>query len=56
MRYVNSKKKPILVAILALIFIVAVTFTYYVSDYYHADNKALAALKSTDTYTVSDTV
>ncbi len=55
MRYVNSKKKPILVAILALIFIVAVTFTYYVSDYYHADNKALAALKSTDTYTVSDT-
>lgn len=55
MRYVNSKKKLILVAILALIFIVAAAFTYYVSDYYHTDNKALAALKSTDTYTVSDT-
>jgi len=55
MRYVNSKKKLILIVILALIFIMAATFTYYVSDYYHADNRALAALKSTDTYTVSDT-
>ena len=55
MRYVNSKKKLILVVILGLILIVAVAFTCYVSDYYHADTKALAALKSTDTYTVSDT-
>lgn len=55
MRYVNSKKKLILIAVLAVIFIVAAAFTYYVSDYYHADNRALAALKSTEAYTVSDT-
>lgn len=55
MKYVTSKKKLILIASLVVLFIVAAAFAYYVSDYYHADSNALAALKSTDTYTVSDT-
>jgi dienelactone hydrolase len=55
MKYVTSKKKLILIASLVVLFIVATAFAYYVSDYYHADSNALAALKSTDTYTVSDT-
>jgi dienelactone hydrolase len=55
MKYVTSKKKLILIASLVILFIVVAAFAYYVSDYYHADSKALAALKSTNTYTVSDT-
>ncbi len=33
----------------------SVSFAYYVSDYYHADSTAAAALKSTDFYNVADT-
>jgi hypothetical protein len=55
MKSVRSKKKLILITILAVIFVMAVAFIYYVSDYYHADNQALAALKSTESYSVSDT-
>ncbi|AEG18213.1 alpha/beta fold hydrolase [Methanobacterium paludis] len=55
MKSVRSKKKLILVTILAVIFVMTVAFIYYVSDYYHADNRALAVLKSTESYNVSDT-
>jgi hypothetical protein len=48
----KSKKKLILIIILAIIIIGAAAFTYYVSDYYHAENRALNALNSTDSYTV----
>ena len=48
----KSKKKLILIIILAIILIGVVAFTYYVSDYYHADNNALTALNSTGSYTV----
>ncbi|KAF5079952.1 alpha/beta fold hydrolase [Methanobacterium aggregans] len=54
MKYVNSKKKLILLTVLAVFLIIAAAFTFYVSDYYHADSKALTALKSTETYSVSD--
>lgn len=52
MGILKSKKKLILIIILAIILIGAAAFTYYVSDYYHADNNALTALNSTDSYTV----
>jgi uncharacterized protein YxeA len=55
MKYINSKKKLILLIVLAIVLIAIAGFAYYVSDYYRADNTALAALKSTDSYTVTDT-
>lgn len=51
----QSKKKIILITILAIILIVAAAFTYYVSDYYHADANAMAALNSTEAYSVENT-
>jgi dienelactone hydrolase len=51
----QSKKKIILITLLAIILIAAGAFTYYVSDYYHADSKAMAALNSTDSYTAQNT-
>lgn len=54
MKYINSKKKLILLVILAIVLVSIVGFVYYVSDYYHADSTALAALKSTDSYIVND--
>lgn len=51
----QSKKKIILITLLAIILIVVGAFTYYVSDYYHADATAMAALNSTDSYTVNNT-
>ncbi|NYB51292.1 MAG: alpha/beta hydrolase [Methanobacteriaceae archaeon] len=50
-----SKKRIILIALLAVFLIVAAGFTYYVSDYYHADAKAMAALNSTNSYIVENT-
>lgn len=55
MKYINSKKKLILVIILAVLIVGVASFTYYVSDYYHADNNALAALNSTESYSVMNT-
>lgn len=52
MEILKSKKKLIFIIILAIIIIGAAAFTYYVSDYYHAENRALNALNSTDSYTV----
>jgi hypothetical protein len=55
MKYINSKKRLILLIVLAVVLVAIVGFAYYVSDYYHADNIALAALNSTDYYTVNNT-
>ena len=54
MKFLKSNKKLILVIVLAVVLIAGAYFTYYVSDYYHADSVALAALQSTDNYTVVD--
>jgi hypothetical protein len=54
MKFIKSKKKLILLIVLIIFLVSGAAFTYYVSDYYHADNRALAALKSTDSYTVID--
>lgn len=55
MKYINSKKKLILLIILVIVLIALAGFLYYISDYYRADNRALAALKSTDSYNVANT-
>jgi hypothetical protein len=55
MRYINSKKKLILVIILAILIVGVASFTYYVSNYYHADNTGLAALTPTESYSVVNT-
>jgi len=55
MKYINSKKKLISLIILVIVIIAIAGFVYYVSDYYRADNQALAALKSTDSYNVTNT-
>jgi hypothetical protein len=51
----KSKKKIILITLLIIFLIGTGAFTYYVSDYYHADSLAIDALKSTDSYTVQNT-
>ncbi|MEL7670903.1 alpha/beta fold hydrolase [Methanobacterium sp.] len=55
MKYIGSKKKLFLLIILVVFAVTAASFAYYVSDYYHADSKAAAALKSTESYNVTDT-
>jgi hypothetical protein len=55
MEILKSKKKLVLIIILAIILIGVAYFAYYVSDYYHADSRALAALNSTESYTVLNT-
>ena len=55
MEILKSKKKLVLIIILAIILIGVAYFAYYVSDYYHADTRALAALNSTESYTVVNT-
>jgi hypothetical protein len=55
MKYINSKKKLILVILVIIILVATAGFSYYVSDYYHADSTALAALSSNDSYTVLNT-
>jgi hypothetical protein len=55
MKYINSKKKLIGIITLAIFIIAVAGFTYYVSDYYHADSTAINALTSTESYTVMDT-
>jgi len=52
MKYINSKKKLAGIIVLAVVLIAAIGFLVYVSDYYRADSSALAALNSTDSYTV----
>jgi len=55
MKYINSKKKLMLLVTLVILAVAIAGFAYYVSDYYHADDTALAALKSTEFYNVTDT-
>jgi Alpha/beta hydrolase family len=55
MRYVTSKKRLILLIVLAVLIAGIAYFAYYVSDYSHADSTALAALSSTGSYNVVDT-
>lgn len=55
MNIFQSKKRIILIIILTIILMVAIAFTYYVSDYYHADANAIAALNSTESYSVKNT-
>lgn len=50
----KSKKKIILFIVLGLITVALTGFAFYVSDYYHADNRALAALSPTSSYSVSN--
>ena len=54
-KYIKSKKKLALLVILVIFAVAAASFAYYVSDYYHADSTAVAALKSNDFYNVADT-
>jgi len=54
MKYINSKKRLFLIIILTVVLIGAVSFLYYVSDYYRADNIALAAFNSNSTYNVNN--
>lgn len=55
MKYIDSKKKLIGIITLVIFLIAIAGFAVYVSDYYHADSTALAALKSTNSYTVLNT-
>lgn len=50
-----TKKKIILLVFLILFVIALISFLIYVSDYYHADNRAINALSSTSSYTVINT-
>ena len=52
MKFIESKRRLILITILGVLLIAIAGFLYYVSDYYHADSEALAALNSTKSYTV----
>ena len=54
MKLIGSKRGLILI-ILGLLIVGVISFSYYVSDYYHADNKALGALSSTENYNVINT-
>jgi Alpha/beta hydrolase family len=51
-KYIETKKRLILITLLGVLLIAIAGFTYYVSDYYHAENTALAALNSTESYNV----
>lgn len=55
MNIIQSKKKIILILFFSIILMVATAFTYYISDYYHADTNAIAALNSTKSYSVENT-
>lgn len=55
MKYIDSKKKVAGIIILTIFLMGIAGFTIYVSDYYHADSTALAALNSTNSYTVVNT-
>lgn len=54
MKLLNSKKKRILLVILVLLVAASIYMATYVSDYYHADNRAISALSPTSTYTVDN--
>jgi Alpha/beta hydrolase family len=55
MKSIKSKKRLIFIVGLAIFLIALATFTYYVSDFYHADKTAIDALTSTESYNVENT-
>ncbi|MGZ7208337.1 MAG: alpha/beta hydrolase, partial [Methanobacterium sp.] len=55
MKFFDSKKKIIGIIVLAVLLIGITGFAVYVSDYYHADSTALAAINSNSSYTVNNT-
>ncbi len=55
MKFIRSKKRLILIIVLALLIIAVTSFLIYVSDYNHADNTAITALSSNGSYTVNNT-
>ena len=52
MKYINSKKRLILLILLLVVVVAVAGFSYYVSDYYHADSNATEALSSNNGYSV----
>ena len=54
MKYFNSKKKIIILILLIILIAALIGFIAYISDYHHADSRALGALSSTSTYTVDN--
>lgn len=50
-----TKKRIVLLVFLILLLTVLISFLVYVSDYYHADSRAINALSSTSYYTVNNT-
>ena len=55
MKYINSKKRLILIVFLAVIIVAIAGFIFYVSDYYHADSTAVSAMSSNGSYSVVNT-
>lgn len=55
MKYFNSKKKIIILVALIILVAASISFVVYVSDYYHADSRAIAALSNTSNYTLNNT-
>jgi hypothetical protein len=54
MKFITSKKRLILIIVLVIFAVAIAGFTLYVSDYYHADSRAIAALSPTGSYNVSN--
>lgn len=54
MKYVGSKKRLVLVIFLLIMVTAVAGFSWYVSDYYHADSTAISALSSSEGYTVQN--
>ena len=52
MKYINSKKRLILLILLLVVVVAVAGFSYYVSDYYHADSNATEVLSSNNGYSV----
>jgi len=52
MKYINSKKRLILLILLLVVVVAVAGFSYYVSDYYHADSNATEALSLNNGYSV----
>jgi hypothetical protein len=55
MKYINSKKRLILLILLLVVVVAVAGFSYYVSDYYHADSNATEALSLNNGYSVINT-
>jgi len=54
MKNVGSKTRLVLVFLLLVIVVAVAGFSFYVSDYYHADKTAIASLYSSEAYTVQN--